>query len=103
MIKKVEVELLTEITFNMEDLLKSMIQDAINRGYTTNEDIIDFIENEKPNIIVFNNNIEGYDALYNDFGSQKEYLYFKLGLNPMKDEVKSLLNNILKSKLWNTK
>ena len=46
MIKKVEVELLTEITFNMEDLLKSMIQDAINRGYTTNEDIIDFIENE---------------------------------------------------------
>ena len=48
MIKKVEVELLTEITFNMEDLLKSMIQDAINRGYTTNEDIIDFIENEKP-------------------------------------------------------
>ena len=87
----------------MEDLLKSMIQDAINRGYTTNEDIIDFIENEKPNIIVFNNNIEGYDALYNDFGSQKEYLYFKLGLNPMKDEVKSLLNNILESKLWNTK
>lgn len=98
MIKKVEVNILTDITFNMEDLLKSIIQDAINRGYTTNEDIIDFIENEKPNIIVFNNNIEGYNALYNNFSSQKEYLYFKLGLNPMTDEIKSLLNNILNSK-----
>lgn len=98
MIKKVEVELLTEITFNMENLLKSMICDALKQGYIKNEDIIDFIENEKPNIIVFNNNIEGYDALYNDFSSQKEYLYFKLGLNPMTDEIKSLLNNILNSK-----
>jgi hypothetical protein len=101
MIKKVEVNLLTEITFNMENLLKSMIQDAIDRGYTTNEDIIDFIKNEKPNITTFNNNIEGYDALYNDFDSQKEYLYFELGLNPMKDEIKLLINNILQ--LWNIK
>lgn len=101
MIKKVEVNLLTEITFNMENLLKSMIQDAIDRGYTTNEDIIDFIKNEKPNITTFDNNIEGYDAVYNDFDSQKEYLYSELGLNPMKDEIKSLINNILQ--LWNIK
>lgn len=97
MIKKVEVELLTEITFNMEDLLKSMVCDALKQGYTTNEGIIDFIENEKPNITVFDSNIEGYDAVYNDFDSQKEYLYSELGLNPMEDEIKSLLNNILQN------
>lgn len=98
MIKTVEVNILTNITFDMEILLKAIIIDAKERGYKTEEDIIEFIDERKFSTIVLNNNQEDFDSLYNDFGSQKEYICYKLGLSPIKDDIKLLLNNILNSK-----
>lgn len=95
MIKRVEVNILSDITFDMEILLKAIINDAKEKGYKTKEDIIEFINERKFSTIVLNNNKENYDSLYNDFGSQKEYICYKLGLSPIKDDIKNLLNKIL--------
>lgn len=95
MIKKVEVNILTNVTFDMEILLKAIIIDAKEKGYKTEEDIIKFIDERKFSTIVLNNNQETFDSLYNDFGGQKEYICYKLGLSPIKDDIKLLLNKIL--------
>ena len=54
MIKTVEVNILTNITFDMEILLKAIIIDAKERGYKTEEDIIEFIDERKFSTIVLN-------------------------------------------------
>lgn len=95
MIKKVEVNVLTDVTFDMEILLKVIINDAKVKGYKTEKDIIEFINKRKFSTIILSNNQEDFDSLYNDFGSQKEYICYKLGLSPMTDDVKKLLNKIL--------
>lgn len=88
----------TEVTFNMHDVLNEIVKEAKKCGYNSELDILDFIDSKKFSEGCFENNIQDYDPIYCDFADQYDTLLLDLELSPISKENLKILRNILHNK-----
>lgn len=85
----------TEVTFNMYDILNEIVEEAKKYGYNSELGILDFIDSKKFSEGCFKNNIQGYDTKYCNFVDQYDTLLWDLELSPISKENLKILRNIL--------